>query len=146
MIDEPEFDRSSRVEDAYNLGWKLAYVLREIGSEELLDSFDVERVAAMREHLPDEIELMKASSQRREALGVLALALAERGEVVEAGLERAVVDVPAAQHVEHAELASMKMRTLMSAARSSLGRLRGPSTKVVSGTRHLTTSPNVSAA
>jgi len=41
---------NSGVEDAYNLGWKLAYVLQGRGKEALLDSFDVERVAATREN------------------------------------------------------------------------------------------------
>lgn len=41
---------NSGVEDAYNLGWKLAYVLRVIGTEKLLDSFDGERVAATHEN------------------------------------------------------------------------------------------------
>ncbi len=41
---------NSGVEDAFNLGWKLAYALRGIGSEKLLDSFDTERVAATHEN------------------------------------------------------------------------------------------------
>ena len=41
---------NSGVEDAYNLGWKLAYVLQGRGRDALLDSFDIERVAATHEN------------------------------------------------------------------------------------------------
>lgn len=37
------FGLNSGVQDAHNLAWKLAYVLRGLASERLLDSYDVER-------------------------------------------------------------------------------------------------------
>ena len=37
------FGLNSGVQDAHNLAWKLAYVLRGVASERLLDSYDVER-------------------------------------------------------------------------------------------------------
>src|SRR5258708_17301982 len=37
------FGLNSGVQDAHNLAWKLAYVLRGLASEKLLDSYDVER-------------------------------------------------------------------------------------------------------
>ena len=42
---------NSGIDDADNLAWKLAFVVKGIASEPLLDSYSVERVAAARENL-----------------------------------------------------------------------------------------------
>jgi 3-(3-hydroxy-phenyl)propionate hydroxylase len=42
---------NSAVEDAHNLAWKLAFRIRGLGDDQLLDSYSTERVAAARENL-----------------------------------------------------------------------------------------------
>jgi 3-(3-hydroxy-phenyl)propionate hydroxylase len=42
---------NSGIEDAYNLAWKLAYVVRGLSDKQILDSYSLERVHAARENM-----------------------------------------------------------------------------------------------
>ena len=72
---------NSGIDDADNLAWKLAFVVKGLASDELLDSYSVERVAATHENLSygtKSTEFMAPPSFAFELMRTAALSLAAR--------------------------------------------------------------------
>ncbi|WP_128382488.1 FAD-dependent oxidoreductase [Streptomyces cavernae] len=64
---------NTSVQDAYNLGWKLAAVLREGAAEALLDSYEEERLPVAAEALGLSTKVHRGQVRRGEATGQLRL-------------------------------------------------------------------------
>jgi 3-(3-hydroxy-phenyl)propionate hydroxylase len=72
---------NSAIEDAHNLAWKLAYAIKGMGGEGLLDSYSAERVYAARENLryaSKSAEFMAPPSRPARLMRDAVLSLAEK--------------------------------------------------------------------
>jgi 3-(3-hydroxy-phenyl)propionate hydroxylase len=76
---------NSGIDDTHNLAWKLAYVVRGLGRERLLDTYSDERLHATREnlrHSSKSAEFMDPPSPGFHLMRAAVLSLAERNEWV----------------------------------------------------------------
>ena len=76
---------NSGIDDAHNLAWKLAHVIKGLASDALLDSYTEERLFAMREnmrHASKSCEFMAPPSAAFKVMRAAVLGLAERHEWV----------------------------------------------------------------